>query len=279
MPQTSLKARQWLYSLDDKDDIQHAHSPEGEKYICGRRVDGYNPKTNTVYQFHGCYWHGCSQCYKSSTMNEERRENMGNLYAETLEFDATIRDAGFKLITFWEHDMTKQMKNISFLDDQSSPRQRDALFGGRTEVFKLLFDGDKVVWKNSKNHRMKYIDVVSLYPTVMSKDRYPVGHYRIIPKSEFGADKKSYNKDWFGFIHCKVLPPRGLYAPVLPYKVRSANDTGNVQQNKLLFGLCRTCMEESHFVVRKICKHSTEERSFNWFGTTVELEKGHRKRI
>lgn len=67
VPQTSLNARQWLYSLDDKDDIQHAYLPEEKKYICGRRVDGYNPRTNTVYQFHGCYWQGCSQFFNSST--------------------------------------------------------------------------------------------------------------------------------------------------------------------------------------------------------------------
>jgi hypothetical protein len=92
--QTSLEARQWLYSLDDIDDIQHAHSPEGEKYICGRRVDGYNAKTNTVYQFHGCYWHGCKRCFNSNTLNEERRESMGDLYTTTLESDAAIRLAG-----------------------------------------------------------------------------------------------------------------------------------------------------------------------------------------
>jgi hypothetical protein len=32
-------------------------------------------------------------------------------------------------------------------------------------------------------------------------------------------------------------------------------------------------MEESHFVVHKKCKHSTDERSFVWFGTTPELTK------
>jgi hypothetical protein len=29
------------------------------KIIRGGEVDGYDQSTNTVYQFHGCYWHGC----------------------------------------------------------------------------------------------------------------------------------------------------------------------------------------------------------------------------
>ena len=35
----------------------------GERHILGARVDGYHPETKTVFQFHGCFWHGCLQCY------------------------------------------------------------------------------------------------------------------------------------------------------------------------------------------------------------------------
>jgi hypothetical protein len=31
----------------------------GEINICGAKVDGFNQETNTVYQYHGCFWHGC----------------------------------------------------------------------------------------------------------------------------------------------------------------------------------------------------------------------------
>ena len=27
------------------------------------KVDGFNEAKNMVYQFHGCYWHGCQKCY------------------------------------------------------------------------------------------------------------------------------------------------------------------------------------------------------------------------
>ena len=62
------------------------------------------------------------------------------------------------------------------------------------------------------NEQGKYIDICSLYPTVMYYDKYPIGHPEKIVKP------KQYNQDWFGLIYCKILPPRGLYLPVLPIK-------------------------------------------------------------
>ena len=32
-------------------------------------VDGYDKKSNTVYQFHGCYWHNHEACFTSGTYN------------------------------------------------------------------------------------------------------------------------------------------------------------------------------------------------------------------
>ena len=83
-----------------------------------------------------------------------------------------------------------------------------------------------------KQEKGRYIDVCSLYPTVMYYDKYPVGHPEKIIKPD------TYDPNWFGFIYCKVLPPRGLYLPVLPYKQKSKD------AHKLLFGLCRCCMNE-----------------------------------
>ena len=36
-------------------------------------VGGYEPKTNTVYQFHGCHWHG-HECLKNRTKRKEKRD-------------------------------------------------------------------------------------------------------------------------------------------------------------------------------------------------------------
>ena len=35
-------------------------------------VDGYEPETNTVYQFHRCHWHGHT-CLKNRTKRQQKR--------------------------------------------------------------------------------------------------------------------------------------------------------------------------------------------------------------
>ena len=146
-------------------------------------------------------------------------------------------------MTIWEHefDRDKNMRNVKLdeYDLVEPPKIRDdGFFGGRCEPVKLIYD-----FKH-KEVKGKYIDVVSLYPTVMYYDRYPVGHPSKISKPV------KYDNNWFGFVYCKVLPPKGLYVPVLPYKQKTKEAT------KLLFGLCKACMSR----IGAKCTHYT--RSF-----------------
>lgn len=41
----------------------------GEVTICGSPVDGFNKETNTVYPYHGCFWHGHPKCTNPDTIN------------------------------------------------------------------------------------------------------------------------------------------------------------------------------------------------------------------
>jgi hypothetical protein len=66
----------WLNTFTN---VQHALNG-GEVTICGAKVDGFNQETNTVYQYHGCFWHGCPNCYNEDTINNVNHETMGDLY-------------------------------------------------------------------------------------------------------------------------------------------------------------------------------------------------------
>ena len=66
-----------------------------KKYL---KVDGYDEKNNTVYQFHGCYWHGCQKCYKKDDLNKEKNKLMIDLYNNTIETSKNIKNNGYKLI-------------------------------------------------------------------------------------------------------------------------------------------------------------------------------------
>lgn len=53
--------------------VQHAGNG-GEKFIqyINATVDGFCKETNTVYQYHGCFWHGCETCYPNRTETHHR---------------------------------------------------------------------------------------------------------------------------------------------------------------------------------------------------------------
>jgi len=230
----SIKSIKWLKYVSQNRNIAVRHAcNEGEQKltISGKslKVDGFCKVTNTVYQFHGCYYHGCKECYNDLTVNTTNGMYMYRLYEKTIKIDKAIKEAGYNLETIWEHefDKNKEMKSISVgeYDLIEPPKIRESFFGGRCEPIKLLYDA------KPKGKKGRYIDICSLYPTVQFYDKYPTGHPVKIIKPEV------YDPSWFGFIYCKVLPPRALYQPVLPYKQKTK------QAHKLLFGLCRTCMQ------------------------------------
>ena len=70
----SLKALQWLYYQEHQipkqgaraDRIRHVRNGDEQsiRTIANSYfVDGYDPLTRTVYEFHGCLYHGCPSCY------------------------------------------------------------------------------------------------------------------------------------------------------------------------------------------------------------------------
>ena len=61
--------------------IHHARCGHGgERHILGTRVDGYHPETKTIFQFHGCFWHGCKQCYPDERKGfVQQRTKQGNV--------------------------------------------------------------------------------------------------------------------------------------------------------------------------------------------------------
>jgi len=65
---------------------------------CGAKVDGFNQDTNTVYQYHGCFWHGCPECYNEDTINNIKHQTVGDLHPKTRKRSKQIIDAGFTLI-------------------------------------------------------------------------------------------------------------------------------------------------------------------------------------
>lgn len=97
----------WLNNISHSENIYIQHKcNQGEYTIEGvGRVDGYCSETNTVYEFHGCWFHGCPECFQ----NEEdlhpliANKTYKELYERTIKRDDLIKQAGYNLVNMWEH--------------------------------------------------------------------------------------------------------------------------------------------------------------------------------
>ncbi|XP_069108950.1 uncharacterized protein [Argopecten irradians] len=249
--------------------ISHALNG-GEVVLPGTRyrLDGYEGPSEKhpfgkAYEFHGCYWHGCKECYPESrrdTKTVRTGQSMGELWYLTQKKKEYIQSLGITYVDIWEHQFETLMKAtpeveryVEDLDIQSRLEPRDSFYGGRTNAIKLKYSA-------IEGEKIHYADFTSLYPYVNKYSKYPVGHPEIVTQ-----DFKTLD-NYFGIAKIKVLPPRGLYHPVLPQRING----------KLTFALCRTCAESSS---QKKCGHEDDQRAFVGTWCTPEimkaLEKGY----
>ncbi|KAJ8933580.1 hypothetical protein NQ318_015967 [Aromia moschata] len=255
----SLIAIQWLVWEERQLNINILHAAKGsEALVAGVKVDGYCPDTNQVFEFHGCYYHGCPRCIKyrrNDYTYDDPTATVESRYEATVLKTQRLNAFGYTVIEMWECDFRKMLKNNDEIRKYTENHPlvattplnpRDAFYG---------------VLKMAK--KIKYVDVCSLYPYVNKYGKYPVGH----PEVLVGDDCKNLDLNQAdGLIKCKILPPSDLYHPVLPTKMN----------NKLMFVLCRTCGEELNALE---CCHNDEDRALT--GTWVidevvkAVEKGY----
>lgn len=104
---TSKIARNWLKSLNIPD-LRTFDSPLGEFIIPKTkwRVDGYDEKTNTIYEFHGDYWHAhpSNKRYSKDAPHPRKRGTWGEVYERTMAREQKIRELGYNLVVIWEHE-------------------------------------------------------------------------------------------------------------------------------------------------------------------------------
>ena len=107
----SLKALQWLYYQEHQipkegasaDRIRHVRNG-GEQsvrtIVNSYFVDGYDPLTRTVYEFHGCLYHGCPRCYpvRDAKHYATPDRTVEELYQATLSKRMTLLRAGYTVL-------------------------------------------------------------------------------------------------------------------------------------------------------------------------------------
>ena len=218
-------ALEWLmwqeHQLEsDSPRIQHVRNG-GEKLIPAGpeayHVDGFDSHTNTVYEFHGCLFHGCRRCHKD---RKKMAFSSGSYTMEALcqqmgDKCQTLQQMGYKVVQIWECQWKEQKKASKEIQDflkeinlvpQLNPR--DAFFGGRTGAASLYYKAN-----TDEGEQIRYVDVTSEYPYVNKYGTYPIGHPKIFLEPD-DQDPASY----FGILTVDILPPYNLYNPLLPHR-------------------------------------------------------------
>ena len=101
----------------------------------GLPVDGFCSGSNTVFQFHGCRWHG-HPCPSNPTAND--KEDQGRRHKETLEKEDYIKSLGYRLVVMWECDWQaavnedrEKKRFLAVLSRAAYPKQGEELSRNR----------------------------------------------------------------------------------------------------------------------------------------------------
>lgn len=101
----SKKETIWLNSLN----IQHRSvriKTDKRSFV----VDGFDPKTNSIYEFYGDYWHGNPNKFNSTDFNKTVKKTFGELYNETVLRENLLKEAGYNIISMWENNFIMDKK-------------------------------------------------------------------------------------------------------------------------------------------------------------------------
>ena len=215
-------------------------------------VDGFHRESNTVYEYHGCLFHGCKRCYPLQRQKKRHchpDRTIEEDYEATCKKTAILRDAGYTVIEKWGCDFANQKKTDpelqTFLEsfEMVPPLEpRDAFFGGRTGATTLYA-------KATEGKEISYVEFTSLYPSINKYGTYPVRFPEIYYNP---ADQDIFH--YFGIAQVDIIAPERLFHPVLPVR----------EGGKLTFPLCRSCVKEEMakplLQRSNMCGHTREER-------------------
>ncbi|XP_032664111.1 probable DNA polymerase [Odontomachus brunneus] len=203
-----------------------------------------------------------------------REDTIEARYERTLVTMCRLRKRGYVVTEKWEcifdRELRESRKIREFVENHPMLRNnplelREAFYGGRMENIVTRYEV-------TDTEKIRYVDVYSLYQYVLKTDGFPLGHLDIYVGGEYCAligAGPDFNFDAVeGFVRCRVLAPRDLFHPVLPYRVNE----------KLLFALCRSCCKTFS---QTACTHNDPaDREFEGAWVSCELrkaiEKGYR---
>jgi len=97
--------------------IQYFYSKNGEYKIKNSKykADGYDNELNTIYEFHGDFWHGNPNRYNLNDMNCITKKTFRELFNDTKKKEKYCLDNGYKYKCVWETEWNNGIKAIKKL--------------------------------------------------------------------------------------------------------------------------------------------------------------------
>jgi G:T-mismatch repair DNA endonuclease (very short patch repair protein) len=160
----------WLLEKEQTDGCHIQHARNGREYrppkLSHYSVDWYCAETRTLYEFLGCYYHGCT-CQLLRDVKTLDGETLSERYEQTLSRIEQLEIAGYRVKIQWEckFDEAKIADQkpellVHHIVRHSPLITRDALYGRRTEAMRLHY---KI---REGKESVLYCDVMSLYPYI-----------------------------------------------------------------------------------------------------------------
>lgn len=121
----------WLNQIGLPDDEEHRQVKLSK--IRGK-VDGFNPRTNTVYEYLGDYWHGNPEFYDPEEIHPISHKTYGELFQNWLNKEEKINSLGYFLVSVWESEMYPN--TLKGLQNRRARRDAEKLIQNQIETEK-----------------------------------------------------------------------------------------------------------------------------------------------
>ena len=94
----------------------------GERWLERAPVDGYNHEKKLVFQYHGCYWHGCPKCYHDrETIIDRGDKTREDLFKATKRRTGYLRKAGYRVVEAWACEVGETFDDLPRAQTKSYP--------------------------------------------------------------------------------------------------------------------------------------------------------------
>lgn len=95
-------ALKWLLWEEKERTFNIEHAAKGtEVTVSGVKVDGFCQETNQIFEFQGCYFHGCLVCFKhkrDDPLHDKPVETMNLWYESTFVKTERLRRLGYEVV-------------------------------------------------------------------------------------------------------------------------------------------------------------------------------------